>query len=88
MLEHCDCKNCARADPKSEDYIDFTKLLNQYLFCETQKNVRKAKLELASTEQSYDNLTKLLDKKNLIFFFLGRRLPRESKSFAFVKYIV
>ena len=61
VLKHCDCKNCARADPKSEDYIDFTELLNQYLFQEAQKNVRKAKLELASVEQSYDNLTKLLD---------------------------
>ena len=63
VLEHCDCKNCARADPKSEDYTDFTELLNQYLFREAQKNVRKAKLELASEEQSYDNLTKRLDKK-------------------------
>ena len=55
------------------------------MFREAQKNVRKAKLELAAVEQSCNNLTKLLNKKNLIFFFLGRRLPRESKSFAFVK---
>ena len=63
VIDPCNCKNCPAADPENEDSDDFDELITQYLFREAQKNVTKAKLELASAEQSYDHFKELIAKK-------------------------
>ena len=63
VIDPCNCKNCRAADPENEGSDDFDELITQYLFQEAQKNVRKAKLELASPQQSYDHSKELIAKK-------------------------
>ena len=61
LIDPCKCNNCSKAD-SSSDEDDFG-ALTQYLFRESQKDVRKARLDLASTEQSYDYISKLISKR-------------------------
>lgn len=62
------CKNLICTN--NEDQQSDLEGVIDYLFREARKNVRKVKLNLASSEQSYDNICKLISKrrKNRVIF--------------------
>ena len=43
--------------------------LIEYLYRESQRNFRKAKLELATAEQSFEDMKKIVKRKKINFFF-------------------
>ena len=72
LIDPCKCVNCSKADPKNEDQQSDFEVITQFSFRESQKYVRRARLDLASAEQSYDYISKLISKrrKTKEFFFL------------------
>ena len=44
--------------------------LIEYLYRESQRNFRKAKLELATAEQSFEDMKKIVKRKKINFFWV------------------
>ena len=64
LIGPCKCVNCSKADPKNEDQQSHFEAITQFLFRESQKDIRRARLDLASAEQSYDYISKLISKRH------------------------
>ena len=66
LIDLCKCVNCSKADPKNEDQQSDFETITQFLFRESQRDVRRVRLNLASAEQSCDYISELISKRRKI----------------------
>ena len=62
LIDLCKCSNCNKADPK-EEVQDYFGAITYFLFRQCQKDVRQARLNLASAEQTFYDLNNLISKR-------------------------
>ena len=68
IVEPCKYIECSMGTPKNEKEkkeMTTNDHLVEYLYRETQRSVRKAKLELASAEQSFEEMKKIVKRKKV-----------------------
>ena len=70
IVEPCKCIECCEASPKQGEIMSLSDKLIEYLYRESQRNFRKAKLELATAEQSFEDMKKIVKRKKINFFLV------------------
>ena len=70
LIEPCKCIECCEASPKQGEIMSLSDKLIEYLYRESQRNFRKAKLELATAEQSFEDMKKIVKRKKINFFLV------------------
>ena len=65
IFEPCKCIECNMSSPNDEKKSEMTisDHLVEFLYRESQRNVRKTKLELVSTEQSFEEMKAIAKRK-------------------------
>ena len=63
IFELCECIKCNINTEKDEKNKETSDLLVDYLYKESQRSIRKARLKLASAEQSFEEMKKIAKRK-------------------------